>query len=48
MWIETPEDFHIKALWAKELIYPMTPQEVTAMVHKKYPEFIDVNKNDIE
>jgi len=48
LWIETPEDFHSKALWAKELIYPMTPQEVTAMVHKKYPEFIDSTKNDIE
>jgi hypothetical protein len=48
LWIDTPEDFKTKALWAKELIYPLTPDQVTEMVHKKYPEFIDVTKNDIE
>jgi DNA-binding PadR family transcriptional regulator len=48
LWTESPKDYTEKAVWAKELIYPLTPEQVTAMVHKKYPEFIDESENDIE
>ena len=48
IWIESPTDYSRKALWAKKLIYPMTPKEVREMVHKKYPEYIDDTVNDIE
>lgn len=48
IWIESPTDYSSMALWAKKLIYPMSPHQVRELVHSKYPEFIDETVNDIE
>lgn len=48
LWVDIPEDYSSMALWAKKLVYPMHPLQLRELVHKKYPEFIDDNVNDIE
>jgi len=48
VWIESPLDYTEKAVWAKKLIYPLTPKQLIEFVHKKYPEYIDDTVNDIE
>lgn len=49
LWRNLPDPYKETAIRVKEKLYPMTPEEVRHLIHKKFPEYRDSYvKNDIE
>lgn len=49
LWRDLPEPYKEAAVRVKEKLYPLTPEEVRHLIHKKFPEYRDSYvKNDIE